>query len=255
MRLHFFNNMLFILIFYSLHSQIEVFFSPEDRPAKKLIAAIDEAKNRIFAAIYTLTHKDIAAALVRAKARNVDVRIVLDKFSLESPWGKAITLQAAGIKILLRSNQVPAPIIPSIQPAENQARSFDGLDETVESAEAQAGIISKKKRGFNREPLMHNKYAIIDEQIWTGSFNWTVAADTKNQENALFIKHEAEVVARFLQNFKKLEENSTLLDAKVISSMRKEIVRSPKMQKKAPEALLPKGSPATPTISQPAVAA
>ena len=62
-------------------------------------------------------------------------------------------------------------------------------------------------------------------------------------------------IAVDVKALKKLEENSTVLDEKIITSMRKEIVRSPKLQKKATEALPPKEIPQVQTVAQPEVAA
>lgn len=43
------------------------------------IQTIDQAKSRIFAAIYTFTHPEILNAFIRAKERGVDVRVYLDR--------------------------------------------------------------------------------------------------------------------------------------------------------------------------------
>jgi phosphatidylserine/phosphatidylglycerophosphate/cardiolipin synthase-like enzyme len=41
-----------------------------------------------------------------------------------------------------------------------------------------------------RHSIAHNKLALIDEdQVWTGSFNYTVAAEYSNAENLLCITH------------------------------------------------------------------
>ncbi len=54
-------------------------------------------------------------------------------------------------------------------------------------------LISK---GFNVKfhmgpGLMHDKFAVIDdEEVLTGSFNWTSSADRKNAENLLIIKDQ-----------------------------------------------------------------
>lgn len=46
-------------------------------------------------------------------------------------------------------------------------------------------------RFHNHDGLMHNKFAVIDDEIVaTGSFNWTASADTKNDENLVLIKNK-----------------------------------------------------------------
>jgi phosphatidylserine/phosphatidylglycerophosphate/cardiolipin synthase-like enzyme len=238
------------MAFFCGQSRVEVFFSPQDRPSKKLIATLDNAKHRIFVAMYTFTEKSICDALVRARQRNVEVRMVLDKMSFESPWGKAEQVCNAGGKIFLRSSQLPQ--LPKSELEKVRGRETTELEEVLQAKDdvalvkgdeeqeaTQSSVVEelyelepgpaeftpplhKKNWGFGREPLMHNKYAIIDHQVWTGSFNWTVSADTKNQENVVLISGEQEVVQKFLHNFEALVAASTLLDKKTIVSMRQE---------------------------------
>jgi phosphatidylserine/phosphatidylglycerophosphate/cardiolipin synthase-like enzyme len=47
---------------------------------------------------------------------------------------------------------------------------------------------------------MHNKFAILDDCLWTGSFNWTRSANTKNQENVVII-YDVEVCEKFEKQF------------------------------------------------------
>lgn len=59
---------------------------------------------------------------------------------------------------------------------------------------------------------MHNKFAIIDEAvIITGSFNWTLSASTKNQENILILENK-QVVNSYLSEFNKLWISFKLYD-------------------------------------------
>ncbi len=129
-----------------------------------------------------LTHKDIVQALIEAKKRKVDVRLVLDKISLEGPWSKVDLIIKAGIKVKVLNQ-------------DTKKSSFNS-------------------KGFFYSPLMHHKYAIIDDLVWTGSFNWTLAADNKNQENALLISEEKSTTESFLDNFKLLELRSIPLSYK-----------------------------------------
>jgi mitochondrial cardiolipin hydrolase len=56
-----------------------------------------------------------------------------------------------------------------------------------------------------RQPLMHNKFAIIDNKVWTGSFNWTKSANEKNQENVI-LTDNADIRVRFERHFNLLKE-------------------------------------------------
>lgn len=59
---------------------------------------------------------------------------------------------------------------------------------------SKAGFLRKKGipvKFHDHDGLMHNKFAIIDDEIVaTGSFNWTASADTRNDENLVFIKNK-----------------------------------------------------------------
>ncbi len=52
--------------------------------------------------------------------------------------------------------------------------------------------------------LMHNKYAVVDgAAVATGSFNWTVSADTANAENLLILRIPA-IAAAYAANYEHL---------------------------------------------------
>jgi len=147
-----------------------VYFSPDDHPTEHLIRYIDQAKIRIYAAIYMFTDKNFAQALIRAKKeRKVDVQMITDRTSVENKYGKVYLLIEQGIKTFKFQNG--------------------------------------SKRGARFAPLMHNKFAIIDDKVWTGSFNWTISANKKNQENVIYTD-EKKVLARFEAHFEKLKNRS-----------------------------------------------
>ena len=60
---------------------------------------------------------------------------------------------------------------------------------------------------------MHNKFAIIDDKVWTGSFNWTISANRKNQENVVY-NDEKDVYEKFLEQFEKLKQRCAIKSAK-----------------------------------------
>ncbi len=67
-----------------------------------------------------------------------------------------------------------------------------------------AGIAVRVKRGSGGG-LMHNKFAVIDDKVViTGSFNWTVSAEKRNDENLVVIKGSKKVVSAFKKRFEKL---------------------------------------------------
>jgi phosphatidylserine/phosphatidylglycerophosphate/cardiolipin synthase-like enzyme len=84
--------------------QGEVYLFPD--PLKKgvfrLIQAIEKAQNKINVAMFTLTHPEIAEALVRAKKRNVKVTIALDAYTARGASKKTVeALEKEGVNFLL----------------------------------------------------------------------------------------------------------------------------------------------------------
>jgi phosphatidylserine/phosphatidylglycerophosphate/cardiolipin synthase-like enzyme len=74
---------------------------------------------------------------------------------------------------------------------------------------SKAGFLKKKGvpvRFHEHNGLMHNKFAVIDDNIViTGSFNWTASADKRNDENLLFINNK-EAAEAYKKKFDKLWE-------------------------------------------------
>ena len=134
-------------------------FSDQTSIAGHLIRAIDASKVSIDIAIHGLALREIAAALVRAKARGVKIRIVMNQTHLfpEKP----------------RDSRT----------AEIQTLIDEGFD-------------MKMLRGGDMFGVMHNKIAIFDAAVLeTGSYNWTHAADAWHWENAMFLMERARVRA------------------------------------------------------------
>ncbi|MGP1932232.1 MAG: phospholipase D family protein [Arsenophonus sp. ET-YP4-MAG3] len=79
--------LLFFLIFISLSSystniqDIEIGFSPGRKAKQIILSAIEEAKKSIDIAAYSFTSKPIALALINARNRGVNIRVVADKKS------------------------------------------------------------------------------------------------------------------------------------------------------------------------------
>lgn len=154
-----------------LFCKTEVLFSPVDKPTKRLLELIRTSKKRIHAAVYMITDKTIADALIEARLnRGVDVQIITDKVTYDSSYGKGKRLLEQGIPLFIYSNP-PA----------------------------------KKNSFFPNGPIMHHKFALFDEgTLWTGSFNWTASANRSNQENVV-ITDDPSVCARFQSCFEHLK--------------------------------------------------
>jgi len=138
-----------------LASQVQVYFCPQDDCADNLIKRIDSADSNIFIAVYSFTHDKVADALVRAKEKGVEVKVVFDSVQGSNSSSDDEFLASKGIEVFSR----------------------DGSGS------------------------MHNKYAIIDMGlVATGSFNYSMNADTKNEENLLFVQ-SADLALQYKSNF------------------------------------------------------
>ena len=141
-----------------------VYFSPDDKLADRLVQLIEEEKSTLYVAVYCLTHHKVTDALIEAKGRGVDVQIIIDPYSLDLT------------KNIERLAKAHIPIYV-----------WDPCH-------------CEKPRGDKRA-LMHDKFCVFSDQVWTGSFNFTHKATAFNEENAILIKSESmvkEFAARFL---------------------------------------------------------
>lgn len=159
------------LIFHPLESEniepgtYQLYFSPDGHVAEQLIALIDKEEKSIQTAVYSLSHRGIAKALIEAKKRGVAVEVIVDPYSVKarSPLKK---LADAGVSILVWDPP------------------------TVQSG-------SKKEK----RPLMHDKFCILGgASVWTGSFNFTEDANLSNQENAILLQ-DSSIAKKFQEQF------------------------------------------------------
>lgn len=124
-------------------------FSRSERAPETIVAALDLAQRSALLALYELKLPAAADAIIRAKQRGVDVRLIFDEgHAREQPGveGRSAELQ----------------------------RVID------------AGIEVRTLRGNGSYGIMHQKVAVLDgELLIGGSFNWTTAADERNYENLM----------------------------------------------------------------------
>ena len=78
---------------------VSTYFSPDRGAAAVIIGFIDRCTDAIDAAVYSLTHDGIADALIRAKARGVAVRFLIDKTQAGSRYADDEKLEAGGIEV------------------------------------------------------------------------------------------------------------------------------------------------------------
>jgi len=151
--------------------------------AEELQEIINGAISRVFIAIYSITHEDIAAAIINAK-------------------NKVITDAKTG-----RGEKVEIKVIVDRKAMRDEAGNFLWRIQDLVDARINIRAFNPSKAGSS-DGSMHNKYAIIDDIFWTGSFNFTKAAQNKNQENVVIIKDSQELIEQALHNFNILWECS-----------------------------------------------
>ncbi len=135
----------------SFSRDIYVYFTPSYEALDAIVDEINASEKSIDIAVYDFTSRPLARALVKAKDRGVKIRIILDR-SANGPDNRYTKYP------LLKANEVDVRFAaPHI--------------------------------AWDREGLMHNKFAIIDDKVVvTGSANWTASAFKINDENVLIIK-------------------------------------------------------------------
>lgn len=77
----------------------EVCFTPGDDCARVIANVIGEAKQRVWLLGYGFTSRPVLAALIAAKHRGIDVRVVLDHSNETGPRSRAAEAVHAGIAV------------------------------------------------------------------------------------------------------------------------------------------------------------
>lgn len=145
----------------------EVYFSPRDDIASKLVEVLDSADHAVYFAIFSFTHQDVAAKLVELHQRGVRVVGIFDVSQARGRYSVDEQLAAAGLPVFLDGNE--------------NAIGFAG-------------------------GKLHHKMAVIDPgtdsepTVVTGSFNWSNAATHYNDEN-LVVLHGDDFATAFIEEF------------------------------------------------------
>jgi phosphatidylserine/phosphatidylglycerophosphate/cardiolipin synthase-like enzyme len=80
---------------------IEVYYAPEDLPLDRLLQLYRHARHYIYVSVYGMTAPAAVKALIEAKRRGVDVRIITDRGRLDDPKQQTAlgALRLAGVPI------------------------------------------------------------------------------------------------------------------------------------------------------------
>jgi mitochondrial cardiolipin hydrolase len=147
-------------------------FAPDDDIQDLLLTLIDEEKEQILITAYSLTDSDIAHAIIRAYKRGVALEVLVD-------GSNAITAHSK-VSLLMKSH-IPVWIYPSV------------------------------KKDDKPVGIMHNKFMVFKRSllgrsiVWTGSFNFTRSAQSRNQENVI-VTDDQQLVERYRKHFEKIKK-------------------------------------------------
>jgi phosphatidylserine/phosphatidylglycerophosphate/cardiolipin synthase-like enzyme len=151
---------------------VQVAFTPWDDAEGMVVEAIAGASRQILVQAFSFTSRKVAAALIAARRRGIEVRVLADReqtFSGEN--SRVPDLVAAGISVDLEVRY---------QSAHNKVMVLD-----ADSPEA----------------------AVI-----TGSYNWTYAAQNRNAENVVIFRRHPELVRRYAANWQRHAQDALPYD-------------------------------------------
>jgi phosphatidylserine/phosphatidylglycerophosphate/cardiolipin synthase-like enzyme len=83
---------------------IEPYFTPEDNLTDRIIELINNAKKSIHVMIFTFSKKEIAEALIQAKNRGIDVKVIAEEYQSNYNWAQINYLKENGVNVILDKN-------------------------------------------------------------------------------------------------------------------------------------------------------
>ena len=88
-------------------ANVEVLYAPHDAPLDRLVTLYQQAKRYIYVSVYGLTYPRAVQALVAAKKRGVDVRMLTDQERTQEAKQRTAleTLRLAGIPIRVNQHE------------------------------------------------------------------------------------------------------------------------------------------------------
>lgn len=143
-------------------ADVQVAFSPDGGAERLVLDTINSAKRSIRVMAYSFTAEPVVRALILAKRRGVDVAVTVDYRS-------------------------------------NIDEDRTGRAHAALGALTYAGVPVRVVKAF---AIQHSKYVIVDDvTVESGSYNYTSMAARYNSENALVVRDNAEIAARYLENW------------------------------------------------------
>ncbi len=147
----------------SARGSVQVAFTPWDNAEAIIADGIRQARKQILVQAFSFTSRTLANALIAARKRGVDVQVMADS-----------------------------------------EQTFSGESSRIPDL-AEAGIPVMLEVRYQSA---HNKVMVIDADtadaaVITGSYNWTYAAQKKNAENVLILRHNPDIVNAYAANWRR----------------------------------------------------
>jgi phosphatidylserine/phosphatidylglycerophosphate/cardiolipin synthase-like enzyme len=142
---------------------VQVAFTPWDNAEAMIVDGIRRAKQQILVQAFSFTSRALANALMAARRRGVDVQVLADR-------DQTFSGEANRIPDLVQAG-IPVMLEVRYQSAHNKVMVLD------------AGT--------------------ADAAVITGSYNWTYAAQYKNAENVLILRHNPDVANAYAANWRR----------------------------------------------------
>jgi phosphatidylserine/phosphatidylglycerophosphate/cardiolipin synthase-like enzyme len=150
---------------------LQVAFTPGDDAAGLIVDSLRRARREVLAQTYSFTHKDIAQALVDAKRRGVDVRVIADPKQMQNiATSRVEWLAEQGVPVWLDAEHAAA-----------------------------------------HDKVMIIDNGTPDAAVITGSFNFTHAAQHRNSENLLILRGNPSLAEAYAANWRRHRIHSTPL--------------------------------------------
>jgi phosphatidylserine/phosphatidylglycerophosphate/cardiolipin synthase-like enzyme len=142
---------------------VQIAFTPWDKAEGMIDDGIRRARHEILVQAFSFTSRTLANALKAAKRRGVDVQVIADR-------EQAFSGEASRIPDLVRAG-IPVVLEVRYQSAHNKVMVMD-------AGSADAAVV-------------------------TGSYNWTYAAQNKNAENVLILRHNPDIANAYAANWRR----------------------------------------------------
>jgi phosphatidylserine/phosphatidylglycerophosphate/cardiolipin synthase-like enzyme len=160
----------------------QVLFAPDDNIRRHLTQLINQERQAVYIAVFMITDSEVANALCAARKRGIRVEIITDAGCLKDRASKVPQLCKNGCLVYIY----------------NPIASAKGVS------------------------LMHHKFALFsnNEQgscTWTGSYNFTRAANNSNRENVIIVA-DKQIFEKFLTQFQNIKQKSYVYTCERISA-------------------------------------